>query len=249
MRINSLSSKIYWALIILLAILSALTIFLPQGNFLPMPQDLPASKPLLALVNAGIVLIVYGVLGFIGLQLARRLDFADIWDKQVSNAQRFIIPTFIGMSTGAFFIVVDAILQDFHSLRSIPHPPFPTSIVASLSAGIGEEVIFRLFFIPFWFWLVARVILKGKQQEAIFWSVTTVSALLFAIGHLPSTILILGLESAQDVPVAIWLEIFVLNGVLSFLTAYFLRKNGFLAAVGIHFWTDVVWHVLWGPIG
>ncbi len=249
MTTNLISNIIYWALIILLAALSALIIFLPQGNFLPMPQDLPAPKPLLAFVNAGVVLVVYGVLGFIGLQLARRLDFADIWDKQVSNVQRFIIPTSVGLSTGAFFIVADAMFQGFHSLGSIPHPPFPTSIVASLSAGIGEEVIFRLFFIPFWFWLVARVLLKGKQQEAIFWGVTTVSALLFAIGHLPSTILILGLESARDVPVAIWLEMLLLNGALSFLAAYSLRRNGFLAAVGIHFWTNVIWHVLWGPIG
>jgi hypothetical protein len=25
-------------------------------------------------------------------------------------------------------------------------------------------------------------------------------------------------------------------------------KYGFLAAVGIHFWTDVIWHVIWGMI-
>ncbi|GAH57810.1 unnamed protein product, partial [marine sediment metagenome] len=40
----------------------------------------------------------------------------------------------------------------------------------------------------------------------------------------------------------------LLNGVVSLFAAYYFRKYGFLAAVGIHFWTDVVWHVVWGVI-
>ena len=28
----------------------------------------------------------------------------------------------------------------------------------------------------------------------------------------------------------------------------YFRKYGFLAPVGIHFWADIVWHVLWGLV-
>jgi hypothetical protein len=41
-------------------------------------------------------------------------------------------------------------------------------------------------------------------------------------------------------------EIILLNGIVSIFAAYYFRKFGFLAPVGIHFWTDVVWHVIWG---
>jgi hypothetical protein len=41
-------------------------------------------------------------------------------------------------------------------------------------------------------------------------------------------------------------EIILLNGVISFFAACYFRKYGFLAAAGIHFWADVVWHVIFG---
>jgi hypothetical protein len=48
---------------------------LPQSAFLP-TQTLPASKPVLALANAAIMLILYGVWVFLGLKLSSKLDFA-----------------------------------------------------------------------------------------------------------------------------------------------------------------------------
>ncbi len=91
MRSSSLSIKIYIGLIVTLAILAALNVFLPQGSFLPtLPQqELPAPKPVIALAIAGVMLILYGGLGFVGLKLSRRLGFPDIWDPKISNKQRF----------------------------------------------------------------------------------------------------------------------------------------------------------------
>ena len=57
---------------------------------------------------------------------------------------------------------------------------------------------------------------------------------------------VLGLEQVNQIPVALVSEILVLNGALSMVATYYLRRYGFLAAVGVHFWTDVVWHVAWG---
>ena len=98
MKQISLSIKIYIGLIITLAILAAINVFLPQGSFLPIlpAQGLPASKPVLAFVNAIIMLILYGGLGFIGLKLSQKLGFADTWDSRVTNKQRFLIPILAG---------------------------------------------------------------------------------------------------------------------------------------------------------
>ncbi|GAJ12997.1 unnamed protein product, partial [marine sediment metagenome] len=59
MKKVSLSLKIYIGFIVTLAILAAINVFLPQGVFLS-TQTLPASKPVLALANAAIMLILYG---------------------------------------------------------------------------------------------------------------------------------------------------------------------------------------------
>lgn len=50
------------------------------------------------------MLIIYGVLGLIGLMLSRKLGFVNIWDEKVSNKQRFLIPAFVGIVLGIFFI-------------------------------------------------------------------------------------------------------------------------------------------------
>jgi len=248
MKKISPSVKIYIGLIITLAILAAINIFLPQGSFLPIlpEQELPASKSVLALVNVLIMLILYGGLGFIGLKLSKKLGFAEIWDSRVTNKQRFLIPALVGIAIGVFFIFADIILSQFHTLGPLPHPPFPTSLVTSAIAGIGEEIIFRLFFISFWVWLISYVILKKRWQNQIFWIVAIFSALAFAFGHIPSVMLLLGLNAINEFPPALLSEIILLNGVLSLFAAYYFRKFGFLAPAGIHFWTDVIWHVIWG---
>ena len=250
MKKLSPSIKIYIALTITFAILAAINVLLPQGSFLPIlpSQELPASKPVMALVNACIMLILYGGLGFIGLKLSRKLGFADIWDSKISNKQRFLIPALIGIGIGIFFILADLILGRFHSLGRLPHPPFPTSLVASAIAGIGEEIIFRLFFISFWVWFISYVILKKRWQNQIFWIIAILSAIAFALGHLPSVMLLFGLNTVSEIPFALMAEIVLLNGVLSLFAAYYFKKFGFLAAVSIHFWTDIVWHVIWGVI-
>jgi membrane protease YdiL (CAAX protease family) len=247
MKKVSLSLKIYIGLIVTLAILAAINVFLSQGVFLS-TQTLPASKPVLALANAAIMLILYGGLGFLGLKLSSKLGFADIWDLRVSNKQRFLIPALVGGVIGIFFILADVIFSKFHSLGPIPHPPFPTSLVASVTAGIGEEVIFRLFFISFWVWLISYVILKKRWQNQVFWVVSVFSALAFALGHFPSVMILFGLNTIQGIPFTLISEIILLNGVISIFAAYYFRKYGFLAAVGIHFWADIIWHTIWGMI-
>lgn len=147
---------------------------------------------------------------------------------------------------GIIFIISDIVLSQFHTLGVIPHPPFPTSLVASITAGIGEEIIFRLFFISFWVWLISYVILKQKWKNKIFWGITIFSALIFTAAHFPSIIALYNLNAVNEIPYALMVEVTFLNVLLSFFTAYQFRKYGLLAAIGIHFWVDIVWHVLWG---
>lgn len=247
MKKPTTSIKVYIGLVVTLAILAAINVFLPQGAFVP-TEALPAPKPLFALAVACIMLFVYGGMGLMGLILSQKLGFADLWSGTISLRERLLIPGVIGAFLGIFFVLADAIFSRFHTLGSIPHPPFPTSVVASASAGIGEELIFRLFFISFWVWFVSSILLKKKWQNQIFWIVATGSAFAFALAHVPSLMFLFGLKTVGEIPPALMGEIILLNGVLSIVAAYYFKTRGFLSAVSIHFWADVVWHVIWGAL-
>ncbi|MCK9356056.1 MAG: CPBP family glutamic-type intramembrane protease [Dehalococcoidia bacterium] len=239
------STRLFFGLILVVAVLAAASTFLPQGY----PSGLPQTAiPLwqIALASAGSILLLYGGLGYLGLRLTRKLGYPDLLDARVTTRQRFIVPGFVGLWLGLILIVADNIFARFHNYGPLPHPPFPTSIVASLSAGIGEEVLFRLFFIPAVVWFISRVILKGAQESAVYVVATFFSASFFAAGHVPSVMLLLGVDSVEAIPMALLSEIFMLNGALSFVAAYFLRTSGYLAAATVHTSADFVWHVLWG---
>jgi membrane protease YdiL (CAAX protease family) len=244
---STVSTRIFLVLVVVLAVAAASNVYLPQGPLVAEMQ-LPASKPVIALSTFVLYLVLYGGLGLIGLKLARKLGFTDLWDPAVSQRQRFLVPALVGAGLGVLFILTDQVFAAWHTLGPLPHPPFPTSVVASIAAGIGEEIIFRLFFISFWVWLVSAVLLKGRWQNQIFWIVATISALAFAFAHLPSVMFLAGVETIQAIPPLLLVELVILNGVLSLFAAYYFRLYGFLAAVGIHFWTDVVWHVIWGGL-
>ena len=247
---NDISLRIFIALIVLYALLAALSPFLPQnttGMTVPTAQ-LPASPLTMAIAGGVITLVLYGVLGLVGFFLARRLGLPEIWDPAVTNRQRFVIPALVGAAIGIAIIIGDWLFASVNGLGRFPHPPFPTSIIASISAGIGEETIFRLFFISFWTWLISKVILRGRWQNAIYWVFSVLSAVAFGLGHLPSLMYLRGWTSMSQVPAVLIGELVLLNGIISIAAAYYFKKYGFLAPIGIHFWADVVWHVVWGAL-
>jgi Type II CAAX prenyl endopeptidase Rce1-like len=245
---KTISNRIFVLLVVIYLLMVVLNSFLPQGlsgSLVPAAQT-PASPVVMALANAGIVLVLYGGLGFLGLSLWRKLDLPDIWTVTVSNRQRFLIPALVGLGSGIFFILIDLMFSPINGIGRLTHPPFPTSIVASISAGIGEEIVFRLFFISFWTWLVSQVVLRARWQTQVYAVFSFLSAIAFSMAHLPAFMFLQGWSDLSQVPPMLFVELLLLNSTLSLLAAYFFKKYGFLAPVGIHFWSDMIWHALWG---
>ena len=227
---------------------TALNFFLPQGEVATLLSASQTPKWQMALSGAGMTVVIYGLLGFLGLILWRNLGFPDIWAENVTNRQRFLIPALVGGVLGLVVIVGDLIFSPIQRYRAFHASAFPHFVGRHVAAAIGEEMIFRLFFISFWTWLVGKVILRGRGLDVVYWVAATFSALIFAASHLPSLMIILGVNDLTQLSPILLLEIFLLNGVMSIFAAYYFRKYGFLAPVGIHFWADIVWHVLWGLV-
>jgi hypothetical protein len=90
------------------------------------------------------------------------------------------------------------------------------------------------------------VILHRRGLMVVYWVFSIFSAFAFGAGHLPSLMIILGVTDLNQFSPVLLLQVFLLNGLLSIFAAYYFKKFGFLAPVGIHFWMDIVWHMLWG---
>jgi hypothetical protein len=209
-----------------------------------MPPEL-ANTPLwlVGLANAGIILVLYGLLGLIGLWFARRLGWAGAFRPDAGWRSWFWWPMALGIVVGMIMVAGDRIFAAVGQWRGFSHPTFPMSLIASATAGIGEEIVFRVFVMGLWAFLL-RPFLR-QQRGLVMWIANVVAALAFAAGHLPSAMYLLGVSSPLELPAVVLVEGVLLNGLVGLVAGQRYARDGLVAAAGFHFWADVVWHVLW----
>ena len=215
------------------------------GN--PVP-DMGVSKVVLGLTNAGIVIVVYGLLGLAGYWFARKLKLPGIFSEDGNWRRWFIIPMILGLVCGVLLVIADLLFASVNGIGRFPHPAFPASILASLSAGIGEEIMFRGFVFGLWGlllnWLLKRLL--GRMPLLSLWVANLIAALAFGAGHIGTAVVLTGASSPAQLNPVLLAEIFLLNGLIGVIAGERYMKDGLVAAVGVHFWTDVVFHVIWG---
>ena len=174
-----------------LIIVYALSAFLTYALFthqmveavgVPMP-DMGVSNTVLGLANAGIVLMLYGILGLVGLWFARKLGLPGVYKEEDNWHQWVLIPLLLGILCGLDLIIGDQIFAPINDLGHFPHPEFPLSFLASLSAGIGEEIIFRGFLFGLWAMILNWVFKKFNGRTAALWLANLIAALAFGAGH------------------------------------------------------------------
>jgi membrane protease YdiL (CAAX protease family) len=152
----------------------------------------------------------------------------------------------LGVLCGLALITGDLIFAPINDFGRFPHPEFPLSVLASLSAGIGEEIVFRGFIFGLWGLILNWALGRFIGRTAILWIANIIAALAFGAGHLGTALALTGAATPADLNPVLLVEIFLLNGIVALVAGQQYIKTGLVAAIGVHFWTDVVWHVLWG---
>jgi membrane protease YdiL (CAAX protease family) len=112
--------------------------------------------------------------------------------------------------------------------------------LASFYGGIGEEILLRLFVMSFLVWL-GRFLNKnadGKPTGGVFWIANILAAVLFGLGHLPATALLVSIT-----PLII-VRAILLNGLIGVACGWLYWKRGLESAMIAHFSADLVLHVL-----
>lgn len=244
---------VFFGLILTLALCAFITyaFFIEKMSVdsgLPLP-DLGVPSWVLGLINFGIILVVYSVLGLAGYWFARKLGLPGIYSPDGNWRRWFLIPGVVGLLCGVVVVIVDVLFAPINGIGRFQHPAFPVSILASITAGIGEEILFRGFVFGVWSFILNWLFKRFQGRTAALWIANVIAAVLFAASHLSAVFILTGATSIADLSPILLLEGLLLNGIIGIIAGQRYMKDGLVAAAGVHFWTDVVFHVIWGVIG
>ena len=229
MKNLSTSTKIYIGLIAFLVAVKLI--------FLLFPTAFPLAEQ--AGAFSWLTIAAIALMGFVGLFLSRRAGFPDIWDARISNRQRFLIPTLIGLIYG-----VETVLRDLAAPSPV-HLKLPLSIPFYAYGAIFLEIMLRLFAVTFLTWLISNVILRGRWQTAAFWIAAIVAALYEPMPHIQQELSNAASIAVPSIVIKWATEpLFIANLVF----AYLYRKYGFLAAVVMRLSFYLIWHVIYGGL-
>lgn len=186
----------------------------------------------------------YGaLLGAAGIWLGKKTG---LWKDETHFAQKPLVLTAVFALVGGLALILPDLLffgkYNDVIMNSYATKPSISYIIGSvLYGGVIEEVMLRLF----WMSLVAFVLWKlfakkgEKPTVAILMIANVVAAILFAAGHLPATLMMIG-----NSPMVI-ARCFLLNGGFGLLFGYLYRKHGLrysmLAHAGCHIVSKLIW--------
>lgn len=147
----------------------------------------------------------------------------------MSPLRRFGAPAAVGLGLGTLFLTTD-VITGFSQLQAaafgldmVVIPP-PGGLLVYAAGAIYSEVLFRLLPIPPLLWLISSVLLRGRGQQATFWTLAVLSSLLEPLAQSPVT---LGLPPLTVA--AVLTQQFTSN----LAQAVCFRRYGLLAAIGL----------------
>jgi CAAX prenyl protease-like protein len=207
------------------------------------------------LINAFLI----SVLGGIGLVLATRIGlgmpFVEGWVKRESITYRFrnvvaftwITAVVLVLSSLFLHAVVldpplEAMLEEFGiTIPEGAHTPPLYGFLASISAAITEETLYRLFGLSLLAWLGGFLLhdSDGRPKELVFWTANILFALGFGVMHLQK-VSIMGWPIN---PLVITYTV-VLNAIGGLAFGWLFWTFGLESAMLAHFFADVIMYTL-----
>lgn len=135
-------------------------------------------------------------------------------------------------------LLPDAVQRSFEAANSTPSPW--EGFLASISAGINEEVWFRLGLMSLFVFVGAKLLGQGERPASgVVWTAMVLVALLFGAIHLPQAAAIGG-----SLPASVVAFVLLGNGLAAVVFGWLYWKRGLIAAMVAHFSANVVLKVI-----
>ena len=131
-----------------------------------------------------------------------------------------------------------SVLRDADLIRDAREGKF---IYYELNTSVLEEVMLRLFWMSLVAFLLWKLFAKNEEKPtvAILMIANVVAAILFAAGHLPATLMMIGSSPM------VLIRCFLLNGGFGLLFGYLYRKHGLRYAMLAHGGCHIVSKLIW----
>jgi membrane protease YdiL (CAAX protease family) len=143
----------------------------------------------------------------------------------------------LALAAGFGPLFPEAVRRSFDQ-ASIP-PPWE-GFLASISAGVNEEILFRLGLMTLFVYLGAKLLRQGGRPAAgVVWTAMVLATLLFGAVHLPQAA-----EFGGALPASLVAYVLLGNGLGGLVFGWLYWKRGLLTAVTAHFAADVVLYVI-----
>jgi len=182
-------------------------------------------------------------LGLLGYFCTKKIGFADLWQSDISNVQRFLIPIILGLIYGIITIAPRIIYHDdpLHplALRGNIHVHFPNSIPFYVFGTIFMEIFLKLVCIGMITWLMSSLIFRGKYVETIFWIVNVIVAFYEPMPYIQQSIAT-G-KSPLNATASEMLSVLYISNIIS---GYIGKRFGFLASLTMRLSHYAVWHII-----
>ena len=221
--------------------------------------ELPIPLPLVITLQVVQSAILFAIAIFGGLFFAGRVGLGTpILDsltrgESVADKVRTILPLSILLGVFStlvllgleFFYFQPAMMKELGETATAlnlqtSQPAAWKGLLASFYGGIAEEILLRLFVMSLLVWLghFLSKTADGKPTGGVFWAANILAAVLFGLGHLPATALLVPMT-----PLIIFRAI-LLNGLIGVACGWLYWKRGLESAMITHFSADLILHVL-----
>jgi len=221
--------------------------------------ELPIPLPLVITLQVVQSAILFAIAIFGGLFFAGRVGLGmPILDsltrgESVADKVRTILPLSIILGVFStlvllgleFFYFQPAMMKELGETATAlnlqtSQPAAWKGLLASFYGGIAEEILLRLFVMSLLVWLghFLSKTADGKPTGGVFWAANILAAVLFGLGHLPATALLVPMT-----PLIIFRAI-LLNGLIGVACGWLYWKRGLESAMITHFSADLILHVL-----
>ena len=187
--------------------------------------------------------IIYGIMfAGLGLILSNKVG---LWKKFKKDKDAIKWTTIIAIVGGLLLIgdryifgpFIEQVRQSYEVKPSIEY------IIASFTyGGVFEEILMRLFLMSLFAWIIAKIFYKKEKKipVKVFVIANIITALLFAAGHLPSTIQLFG----SLTPLIVF-RCFLMNGAFGLAVGWLYRKYSIHYSMLAHFGAHLVSKVIW----
>ncbi len=181
---------------------------------------------------------IYGGLGFLGMKFfLRRSGFKGMIDTG-KGVSKHLLPVILGVGFSVLAIIFDLLSTD-----RVPQLPFPVSIMAYIPIAIMDNMFWKLFLLTMVVFLVSEKLMKGRNQEEVFWSASVVYSIIYILIQFGQYTTLVGEVTTLTV-----LQILLVSGGFIISSCLMFRRYGFLAPVLMHITQYLIYHGLYGGL-